>query len=36
MSEPYWSVPAQRWRGSFHYFRTFAATFRPAATVPGG
>ena len=28
-----WSVPAYRWRGSFHYFRAFAATFRPAAPV---
>jgi hypothetical protein len=28
-----WSVPAARWRGSFHYFGAFAATFRPAATA---
>jgi hypothetical protein len=31
-----WSVPAYRWRGSFHYFRAFAATFRPAAPVREG
>ena len=31
-----WSVPADRWRGSFHYFRAFAATFRPAAPVRPG
>jgi hypothetical protein len=27
----YWSTPASEWRASFHYFRAFAATFRPAA-----
>jgi eukaryotic-like serine/threonine-protein kinase len=31
-----WSVPAYRWRGSFHYFRAFAATFRPAAPARPG
>jgi eukaryotic-like serine/threonine-protein kinase len=31
-----WSVPAYRWRGSFHYFRAFAAAFRPPASVRGG
>jgi eukaryotic-like serine/threonine-protein kinase len=26
----YWSTPASEWRASYHYFREFAATFRPA------
>lgn len=26
----YWSTPASAWRASFHYFRAFASTFRPA------
>ncbi len=26
----YWSTPASEWETSYHYFRTFAATFRPA------
>jgi serine/threonine protein kinase len=26
----YWSTPASEWKASYHYFRTFAATFRPA------
>lgn len=26
----YWSTPASEWKTSYHYFRTFAATFRPA------
>jgi hypothetical protein len=31
----YWSTPASEWRASFHYFRAFAATFRPAGMVQG-
>ena len=31
-----WSAPASRWRGSFHYFRAFTATFRPAAAPQEG
>jgi hypothetical protein len=27
----YWATPASEWKASYHYFRTFAATFRPAA-----
>jgi serine/threonine protein kinase len=27
----YWSTPASEWKTSYHYFRAFAATFRPAA-----
>jgi predicted Zn-dependent protease len=26
----YWSTPASEWKASYHYFRAFAATFRPA------
>ena len=26
----YWSTPASEWKTSYHYFRAFAATFRPA------
>jgi serine/threonine protein kinase len=26
----YWSTPASEWKTSYHYFRTFAATFHPA------
>jgi serine/threonine protein kinase len=26
----YWSTPASEWETSYHYFRAFAATFRPA------
>jgi eukaryotic-like serine/threonine-protein kinase len=26
----YWSTPASQWKTSYHYFRAFAATFRPA------
>jgi eukaryotic-like serine/threonine-protein kinase len=25
----YWSTPASEWKTSYHYFRAFAATFRP-------
>jgi serine/threonine protein kinase len=31
----YWSTPASQWHISFHYFRAFAATFRPAGTAQG-
>jgi eukaryotic-like serine/threonine-protein kinase len=27
----YWSVPESDWTADYHYFKTFAATFRPAA-----
>jgi hypothetical protein len=27
----YWSVPESDWSADYHYFQTFAATFRPAA-----
>ena len=30
----YWSTPASDWNASFHLFRTFAATFRPASPGP--
>ena len=26
----YWSTPASEWKTSYHYFRAFATTFRPA------
>jgi eukaryotic-like serine/threonine-protein kinase len=26
----YWSAPARAWHASYHYFRAFASTFRPA------
>jgi hypothetical protein len=26
----YWSTPVSDWDGSYHFFRVFAATFRPA------
>ena len=29
----YWSTPASQWQASFHYFRAFAATFRPVGTA---
>jgi eukaryotic-like serine/threonine-protein kinase len=29
----YWSTPASEWKASYHYFRAFAATFRPAGTT---
>ena len=29
----YWSTPASEWKTSYHYFRAFAATFRPAGTT---
>jgi eukaryotic-like serine/threonine-protein kinase len=32
----YWSTPASEWQSSFHFFRGFAATFRPAGTNPAG
>ena len=28
----YWSVPADQWDASYHFFRTLARTFRPAST----
>ncbi len=31
----YWSTPASEWGASFHLFRAFAATFRPAGTSQG-
>ena len=31
----YWSTPASEWGVSYHFFQTFAATFRPAQTVTG-
>lgn len=31
----YWSTPASEWRASFHFFRAFAATFRPAGMAQG-
>jgi eukaryotic-like serine/threonine-protein kinase len=31
----YWSTPAGEWDASFHIFRDFAATFRPAGTTAG-
>ena len=31
----YWSVPASEWGASYHFFQTFAATFRPAQAVTG-
>jgi eukaryotic-like serine/threonine-protein kinase len=31
----YWSTPASEWQASFHYFRAFAATFRPAGMAQG-
>jgi hypothetical protein len=31
----YWSTPASQWAASFHLFRAFAATFRPARPSPG-
>jgi serine/threonine protein kinase len=31
----YWSTPASEWDASYHFFQTFAATFRPAQTVTG-
>ena len=30
----YWSTPASEWKTSYHYFRAFAATFRPAGNQP--
>jgi serine/threonine protein kinase len=30
----YWSTPASEWKTSYHYFRAFAATFRPAGSQP--
>jgi hypothetical protein len=30
----YWSTPATEWKTSYHYFRAFAATFRPAGNQP--
>ena len=30
----YWSTPASEWTTSYHYFRAFAATFRPAGNQP--
>jgi eukaryotic-like serine/threonine-protein kinase len=30
----YWSTPASEWKASYHYFRAFAATFRPAGNQP--
>jgi hypothetical protein len=26
----YWSTPVSQWNACYHYFRVFAATFRPA------
>jgi eukaryotic-like serine/threonine-protein kinase len=31
----YWSTPASEWGASYHFFQTFAATFRPAYAVTG-
>jgi hypothetical protein len=31
----YWSTPASEWQASLRYFRSFAATFRPAGMSPG-
>jgi len=31
----YWSTPASEWSASFHLFRAFAVTFRPAGAVAG-
>jgi hypothetical protein len=31
----YWSTPAAEWRASYHYFRAFATTFRPAGAPAG-
>lgn len=31
----YWSTLASQWQASFHYFRAFAATFRPAGMAQG-
>jgi eukaryotic-like serine/threonine-protein kinase len=32
----YWSTPASEWGASYHFFQTFAATFRPPQAVTGG
>lgn len=32
----YWSTPAREWKASYHYFRAFAATFRPADSTSQG
>ncbi len=32
----YWSTPASDWTTDYHYFQTFAATFRPAPASQGG
>ena len=31
----YWSTPANQWSSSYHLFRVFAATFRPAGAAQG-
>ena len=31
----YWSTPASEWQDSFHFFRAFASTFRPAGMAQG-
>jgi serine/threonine protein kinase len=31
----YWSTPADNWSSSYHLFRVFAATFRPAGAAQG-
>jgi serine/threonine protein kinase len=31
----YWSTPASEWDASYHFFQTFATTFRPARGVTG-
>ena len=31
----YWSVPESSWNADYHYFRAFAATFRPAGVNQG-
>jgi hypothetical protein len=32
----YWSTPASAWSTDYHYFKAFAATFRPAGGVGSG
>jgi eukaryotic-like serine/threonine-protein kinase len=31
----YWSAPESAWSADYHYFQTFAATFKPAPAQPG-
>jgi len=31
----FWSTPASEWGASYHFFQTFATTFRPAQGIAG-